>query len=403
MTAATTNKEPRAKVRGMRTIIVGAGIAGLWLADQLQKRGDDIIVLEKNNYIGGRILTSSHGYEIGAGRISTDHKRVLNLLKRFDLQTFPISHDLEWKAVGDATSSPNGFNEAWAPIIALLAKTPHPGRHTLRTLATSTIGSQLTNNILARFGYRAEVDTLRADLAIHSFQREMSDNASFVAVKGGYSQLTTALAINKDIHLNTAVHDVTVSDGVYHVKTAKKTFDCDRVILALPVNALRQLPCMSGLKTLEYLKMEPLTRIYAQTCGPLPTYLATRMVTDSPLRYIIPINGDKGIIMISYIESQDTKWWMGLKGPVLIAALKKELRLLFNKSPDFNWARAYEWDAGCTYWTPGDYDPHTESQKALRPFPTKMPNLHLCNESFSLRQAWVEGALEHASDLLSSL
>lgn len=383
----------------MRIIVVGAGIAGLWIAEKLQEKGEEVIVLEKASYVGGRIITSKHGYEIGAGRISTKHSHMMGLIKRFGLQTIPLSHAGDWKALGDAEATPNTFNEAWAPIISLLAQTPNQGNHTLRTLATKTLGSAMTDSILQRFGYRAEMDTLRADMGIRAFQNEMGDG-DFVIVKGGLSQITKGIAANLDVHLGTAVKDIQRTGDLYHVKTPKKTYECDRVILALPVDALRHLPCISGFDTLRHLKMEPLTRIYAQTVGPW-TLTPNRLITDSPIRYIIPVRPDKGLVMISYMESQDTERWRGLKGPPLIAALEMELARLFPdaEQPKFRWARAYEWDGGCTYWLPGTYEPATESKKALQP----SPRLHLCGESFSLRQAWVEGALEHASELLTLL
>jgi monoamine oxidase len=264
----------------------------------------------------------------------------------------------------------------------------------------------MTNSILAQFGYRAETDTLRADLGIHSFQNEMGAATSFVVVKGGLSQIPTGLAKELDVRLGVTVKDVVLTDAVYHVKTSNETFDGDRVILAMPAPALKKLPCLRGFRTLDYLQMKPLTRIYAQTVGPAPPFLAKRLITDSPLRYIIPVRPDKGLIMISYVESQDTEFWRGLKGPALITKLQKELKRLFptEQIPEFKWARAYEWEGGCTYWIPHTdmYDPATESRRAMKPLP-KMPHLHLCGESFSLRQAWIEGALEHAAALLDLL
>ena len=387
----------------MRTIIVGAGIAGLWLADQLKSPHNEIIVLEQSNYVGGRIVTSAHGYEIGAGRISTDHKRVMDLIARFKLQTYPHSPGGLWKGLADTEITPNTFQHAWKPIIAVLEmiRSDIQATNTLRSLATKILGARFTNSVIEQFGYRAEMDTLRADLGICAFKHEMGSE-SFVGVTGGLSQLVKALAIGTDIRLDTTVQNVSCTGDIYYVKTPKKTFECDRVILALPVNALRKLPCMATFKTMDHLRMEPLTRIYAQLATPLPPYLSKRLVTDSPLRYIIPIRPAEGIIMISYIESQDTRRWKGLHGYELIAALQKELLRLFNETPKFKWARAYEWDDGCTYWLPGTYDPAVESQKALQPFPN-MPHLHLCNESFSLRQAWIEGSLEHAAALIKML
>jgi hypothetical protein len=42
------------------------------------------------------------------------------------------------------------------------------------------------------------------------------------------------------------------------------------------------------------------------------------------------------------------------------------------------------------------------SLEAFRPFP-QMPGVHVCGESFSMRQAWIEGALEHAGALAKIL
>ena len=139
----------------MRTIIVGAGIAGLWLAEQLQKRGDDVIVLEQDKRVGGRIATSKHGYEIGAGRLATNHPLTMALVKRFGLETIPLSHEIGWKAIDEALGDEkaigeNTFQAAWAPVIATLAKTPTQiqATETLRSLATKTIGPEMTSSIL---------------------------------------------------------------------------------------------------------------------------------------------------------------------------------------------------------------------------------------------------------------
>ncbi len=67
--------------------------------------------------------------------------------------------------------------------------------------------------------------------------------------------------------------------------------------------------------------------------------------------------------------------------------------------PEPTWIKSYEWKDGCTYWLPGTYDPHEASQRVLQPRPATMPNLFVCGESFSMLQAWMEGALEHAEAL----
>jgi len=397
----------------MHTVIVGAGIAGLWIADQLssdtrntRNTKNTITILEKADYLGGRILTSDHGYEIGAGRLSTSHPRVMALLKRFKLHTYPHSKSALWKGLDDIQPTENNFGAIWENFIAIFAGFSKEtlATHTLRELAEKTAGTALTDRILQQFGYRAETDTLRADLGIEAFRRDMSPMASFVGVKGGLSSIVRVLAAPLNVRLNTTVTDVVRSGTAYEVRIkGGPSIKADRVILALPVDALRLLPCMATFNPLRHLKMEPLTRIYAQFATPWP--FDQRIVTDSPLRYIIPINAKTGVVMISYVESQDTTRFHNLHGKALVAALRQELRRLFpgNQVSEILWARPYEWDTGCSYWLPGTYDPVAESTQALQPFPDTMPGLHLCNESFSLRQAWIEGSLEHAEALLNTI
>jgi hypothetical protein len=273
--------------------------------------------------------------------------------------------------------------------------------HTLRQLADKTLGPALTADILKRYEYRAETEVMRADIGIQGFAETHAPH--FVTVKGGLSQLTTKLAAGLTIQQNTKVRDVTIHKDIYHVHTDIGTMPCERVILAIPSEALRRLPCMRAWKPLRHLKMEPLTRIYAKFATPWS--LSSKLVTDSPLRFIIPILPQLGIVMISYTESQDTRSFRGLTGLVLAGAIQSELQRLFptDTIPQILWVHAYEWTHGCTYWLPGDYDPVAASKEALQPFPKTAPHLHLCGESYSLRQAWVEGALDHAAALWGQL
>ena len=391
----------------MRTIVVGAGIAGLWIAEQLALRGDEVTVLEKTDRLGGRIETSPIGLEIGAGRIATSHIRVRKLARRLGLSLYEYTNGERWKALGDAYSQPNIFDETWRPLAAVMA-TLDPqvlATHTLRDLANKTLGPAFTENLLIKYGFRAETEVLRADLGLQAFRHEMGPSASFMVMRGGLSQLITGLAAAAEkagvkIRLNTAVLDVSPT---YDVQTAEGTLSADRVILALPSVAAAKLPCMRAFKPLRHLQMEPLTRIYAKFAT--PWCLKQRLITDSPLRFIIPVLPEFGLVMISYTEAQDTQRFKGLSGLALIEALTYELLRLFPEQglPVIVWAAAYEWAHGCTYWLPGAYDPAEESAAALQPFPKTQPHLHLCNESFSLRQAWIEGALEHAAALLAHI
>ena len=78
-----------------------------------------------------------------------------------------------------------------------------------------------------------------------------------------------------------------------------------------------------------------------------------------------------------------------------------EVRKLFKgvQIPNPTFIKAHPWTWGTTYWLPGLYNPYKESVKALR----VAPNIYVCGESYSMRQSWMEGALEHSNMLLDIL
>ena len=70
-------------------IIVGGGISGLYMAYQLSKTDKSILIVESTNRWGGRLFTQSEKgsqFELGAARISSKHKKMMSLLKEFNLQ-----------------------------------------------------------------------------------------------------------------------------------------------------------------------------------------------------------------------------------------------------------------------------------------------------------------------------
>jgi monoamine oxidase len=390
--------------KGMRTIIVGGGIAGLWIADRLAAAGHPVTVLEKYDYLGGRVVTARDGYEIGAGRIHHSHRRVHALIRRFGLHRVPLSADSLYRKDQNAPIETNTFGEEFAAFLVHAMSQPHLGETTLRALGAPPA-------LLQKYPYRAEVETLRADLAIESFLHEMAGDGGFCVVREGLSAITRGLTESIKAHggvllTGQRVTAIEREDDIYRVKTGTATYIADRVILALHASALRHIRPVADLPLLRHLTMEPLTRIYARY--PFPWFAGPRIVTDSPLRYIIPVNPAKGIVMISYTDGRDTAHWSKRSGDnrALTAAIQKEVRRLFPELeiPDPIWVRSYPWTDGCTYWKPGRYDPATLSRHALHPLPDTYPELYMCGESFSVgRQAWIEGALDHAAALLDLL
>jgi hypothetical protein len=87
-------------------------------------------------------------------------------------------------------------------------------------------------------------------------------------------------------------------------------------------------------------------------------------------------------------------------GDFLSAELRK---LLSHDIPTPTLYKTHVWKNAVTYWLPGDYDPATESRQSVHPLPDTMPSVWLCGESYSVRQGWIEGALEQAERMMVPL
>jgi hypothetical protein len=406
-------------------VIVGAGIAGLYCGIELAKKGKSVCILEKHDYLGGRVVSYHEGaysWEIGAGRISNSHKMVHSLLSRYGLKTVALS-EKQLFVERDGTQRENKFSTMIQPILKELNELPASvlREHTLEDIMKGIYGETKTHELVAEFPYRAELSVLRADLGIAAFMEgEMSTYKGYSVVIGGLSSLIDNMA--KEFKSKGGViklqHEmIGISQPDAHSKIViecriekriPEVIYANKVILALHADALKSCPDTKHFPVLKHLAMEPLMRTY----GVFPTKGGSawfagleRCITAGPVRYFIPIDDKKGVAMVSYTDADDAKYLMKLLNKQGEAALGefilKELRSMFpsHTIPNYTFFKAYPWYSGCTYWTPGDYDPVRISQEAMHP-DKYLPSVYVCGESFSMKQAWMEGALEHASHMI---
>lgn len=381
--------------------IVGGGLAGLTIAETLAKHGDSVIVLEKYKDWGGRALTYRDDglqYEIGAGRIFHNHHRVHALIKRFGLHTYPIPSDF------------SEFIGLFEPIrILILENVPEA---MLRRYTIAAIVPAEFHPLLRKYPYWAEVHLLRADIALRLFAADCEMGASdFSGVSEGMDALVTGLvtaaaAAGADLRNRHNVMDIKKrTDGSFEIqgRAGKKaeakpfTIVARRVILTIlyPFSIIRNAPMFKQLRP------SPLTRIYATY--PTPAWFAgmPKTIVDGPLRFIIPIDAKKGLIMISYTDGADTHIWNGKEGDELMYEIQAAAKATFPHVdiPNPTFLKKHEWPHGCTYWLPGDYDVDAAIDAAYNP----APNVYVAGEIISRKQAWMEGALESAEYLLARI
>lgn len=242
---------------------------------------------------------------------------------------------------------------------------------------------------------------------LHQHYRE-----TFYHLNGGLSKIIKRLKSklkNSDIRLQTRCLSVDVtndqSEPYYRVQVIKQeeileTIYTKNLIVAIPPQALQQINwnCLN-LEDTRWIQSYPLYRIYAiypKQNGNVWFHHLGRVITDNPLRYIIPINPDQGLIMISYLSgdlARDVHQYAS-SDEKLSNFIAGNLRKLFptKKIPKPTFLQGYYWDPGVHVYTPG-INPDQQVKYWSRPGPDP---LWVIGESYSKYQGWMEGSLSTA-------
>jgi monoamine oxidase len=142
---AETFALPRASGTGKSVVVLGAGIAGLVAAYELQQAGYAVTVLEARNRIGGRAWTIRGGdrvvqhdrddqragfspglyFNAGPARIPSTHRVILGYARKFGVKLEPfinVNRNAGWDFAGKVEAERRMVNDMRGHIAELLAK-----------------------------------------------------------------------------------------------------------------------------------------------------------------------------------------------------------------------------------------------------------------------------------------
>lgn len=397
------------------TVIVGAGIAGLHTGIECLKRNPAMkcILLEKNHYLGGRVYTfhaslpgrGSVQWEAGAGRIAATHRGIRSFIKRYGLTFLPLQ--------GEWDTSFTQWADLYLPPLNHLSSSLL-GKHTLSEVLEKVYGDKMVQSFITSFPYYAEFHTLRADLALQALQGDLHSSNGFGVCKEGLDTLIHHMVKDFEqrggiIEQGALVESVQWKPHLCVQGTKNGipfVYDPTTLVLAVTAPALQRIHGPHTFPFLRHIQMIPLLRIYA--VFPVrkgKSWFSNQgtIVMNSPIRFFIPIRSDQGIAMISYTEGGDAERWMKEPESTKKRTLMRELRKTFpnHDIPDPLFIKEHLWKEGCSYWTPGSYDPVKESETSIQPI--KDSRLFLCNESFATMQCWMESSVIQANRVLQRL
>lgn len=229
-------------------VIVGAGVAGLVSAKKLRESGlTDVLVLEAQNYIGGRIKSENlwgkdfelgaelvHGKETASWQYLHDSNTELKLMKSVTASKL-VSNEGFVYGMGDTELFISLLDEAATNgklgvsfEDLLISKTP-PDKHHI---------SKLTSDILGDYE-GGDCDSLDSGAYTISSQQER-DGRNLVLPKG-YRAMISFLGKDLNIQKSTVVKTIIQNrDGVTISCSSNRNFKAKRVILTVSLGALKR-------------------------------------------------------------------------------------------------------------------------------------------------------------------
>ena len=418
-------------------IIIGGGISGLYLALNLSRKykNKTILILESKNYFGGRIYTvrdKNIKYESGAARFHNDHYHLNKLIKKYKLKKNKLPpNDLMDYYNYCETNEDNPqivkidnsiyFFDKYMKIIINQSKKYNKDylkSLTFEEFSIKILNKNITKQLNNIFGYESEFKTLNCYNALQSFKDDFNSEKQFYVLQDNMDSLVNKLVnelqekqnvklckkskvINIKLQLNN-IYDLCIKNDNNNINYYGKN-----IIFAIKPTQLLYINLFKPIKSLLHKSIpRPLLRVYAAYKTDKDTKKVwfesiNRFTTNHPLRHFIPINYDNGLAMISYTDGDDALYLLGKHyDNTLKQYLQNSLKLFF---PDKKINNPYFykiefWDEGAHYWSKNS-DSEYLSRKLLYPMKEKYPNLFLCGEAFSEKQAWMEGALESSYNL----
>lgn len=245
--ASSCNKDDN-QLNGKTVIIIGAGISGLAAAKKLKENGFNIIVLEAQDKVGGRLRTNRSlgiSFDEGASWIhGVNGNPITSLAHQAEMNTFEtIDESRKSYDIGGTLRTPSTYIDAEDELYVILNSMMNNG-NTSQSFETifNNLYPDKANDRLWKFLLSTYVTFDTGDLnnlsSLLYNEGEEFGGAEKIATNG-FDTIANYLAEGLNIQLNQRVSKVDYSDSKIKITHNGLITDADYVLVTVPLGVLK--------------------------------------------------------------------------------------------------------------------------------------------------------------------
>lgn len=227
----------------MRTVVVGAGAAGIAAARTLHDAGRELLLVEASDRLGGRARSLAFPelgaiVDLGCGWLHSAGRNPWTRIAEassFTVDRSPPKWDEQWRDLGFSRHEQEEYGAAWDRF-KLAARAAQGGPD--RPLSDFVAGNDPWRPLMdAISGYLNGAPLSRSSLHDWAAYEDVATEDNWT-VREGYGTLVASHAAGMPVRLNTPVARVDRRGRTIRLETAAGVIEADRVIVAVPTPAL---------------------------------------------------------------------------------------------------------------------------------------------------------------------